>query len=280
MSFADRLFGGRFPVSLEITPPQRPLPAVLLRRASLLGAWASAVNVIQRPGRQPSLDASLELRGAGLEPAWHLVTRGRTRASLDHDLGRAREGGLGLVLCILGDHPAAPVSDGLTIREAVAATVQALPAALVGATFNQYAPDAEAAHRNLLPKLSAGARYVQTQPVFDLQTLAPHAARIKEAAPGTRVVAMAMPLLSAGDAEKLALRLGIPPPPGLVGRLDAGAESAWAAFAETVTALASSPLVDGLAIMTFEMDPPAETGARVIQALRAAGLSPASPDGR
>jgi len=276
MSFADCLFAGHFPVSLEITPPQRPMPAVLLRRASLLGPWAAAVNVIQRPGRQPSLEASLELRGAGLEPAWHLVTRGRTRASLDADLARAREGGLGLVLCILGDHQAAKVRDGLTIRDAVAATVQALPTALVGATFNQYTPDAEAAHRNLLPKLNAGARYVQTQPVFDLETLAPHAARIKEAAPGTRVVAMAMPLLSVDAAAKLASRLEIPPPPRLLGRLDAGEESAWAAFDETVAALASSPLVDGLAIMTFEMDPPAETGARVIRALRAAGLSPAS----
>jgi hypothetical protein len=54
MTFSDRLFAGEFPVALEITPPQRPRPAVLLRRARLLDDRAAAINVIQRPDRQPS----------------------------------------------------------------------------------------------------------------------------------------------------------------------------------------------------------------------------------
>ncbi|MBE0612003.1 MAG: hypothetical protein IH609_21665, partial [Dehalococcoidia bacterium] len=56
--FAEKLDAGQFAVALEITPPQRDLPKVLLRRARLLGTAAQAINVIQRPGRQSSLDAS------------------------------------------------------------------------------------------------------------------------------------------------------------------------------------------------------------------------------
>ena len=44
---------------------------------------------------------------------------------------------------------------------------EALPNALIGATLNQYGRDEAAVLRNLLPKLRAGASYVQTQPAFD-----------------------------------------------------------------------------------------------------------------
>ena len=46
MSFGAALQAGTFPVALEITPPQRPLPGVLLRRARLLGESIGAINVI------------------------------------------------------------------------------------------------------------------------------------------------------------------------------------------------------------------------------------------
>ncbi|MEJ5221060.1 MAG: hypothetical protein WHT63_03510 [Tepidiforma sp.] len=82
MRFLDRLAAGEFAVALEITPPQRHLPKVLLRRARLLGDAADAVNVIQRPDRQSSLEASLELLAAGIDPVWHLAARGETRASV------------------------------------------------------------------------------------------------------------------------------------------------------------------------------------------------------
>ncbi|MGH2601936.1 MAG: methylenetetrahydrofolate reductase, partial [Dehalococcoidia bacterium] len=76
MSFAARLRAGRFVVALEVTPPQRPRVGVLLRRAGLLGNGAGAINVIQRPDRWSSLEASLALGAAGRDPVWHLVNRG------------------------------------------------------------------------------------------------------------------------------------------------------------------------------------------------------------
>ncbi|MCC6382716.1 MAG: methylenetetrahydrofolate reductase [Dehalococcoidia bacterium] len=271
MSFAAVLAAGAFPVALEITPPQKVLPAVLLRRARLLGDAASAVNVIQRPGRQPSLEASIALQAAGVAPTWHLVTRGRSRGEIVSDLQRASAAGLSQVLCIRGDHHAADPPDVISLREAVALAAHALPGALLGATLNQYVADPAAVLRNLLPKLRAGARYVQTQPVFDLEQLRPLAEAVKNATPETAVVAMAMPLLSVDAAEKIAARLCIGAPPAVHG---GGAAGGWAAFDDVLASLVSAPFVDGVAIMTFELDPPAETGARICQALRAAGVSP------
>ena len=272
MRFHERLRNRQFAVALEITPPQKPLSKVLLRRARLLDDAAQAINVIQRPGRQASLEASLELLGAGVEPAWHLVTRGRSRMDVATELELAKAGGIRQVLCILGDHPADPADDPVTIREVIAMARTILPGALIGATLNQYGKDEQAVLKNLLPKLGAGATYVQTQPAFETERLERYAAAIRADYPETRVIAMAMPLLSLEAASKIEERLGIHLPARLREALESGGEEAgWAAFSETLRELVSSPAIDGVAIMTFEMDAAPETGARIREALHAAG---------
>ncbi len=275
MAFAARLKNRDFAVALEITPPQKVLTKVLLRRATLLGQAAQAVNVIQRPGRQSSLDASLELRAAGLEPAWHVVTRGSTRAAIRADLERAREGGIQQILCILGDHSAESGPDTPSIKEVVSNACEYVPGAIVGATLNQYAKDHAAALKNLMPKLAAGASYIQTQPVFGLDALEPFARAVEREAPETRIVAMAMPLLTLEAAERVEVRIGIALPSELKQVLATGdEEAAWGSFTATIRELVRAPYIDGVAIMTYEMDPPPETGQRIVQSLQAAGVSP------
>ncbi len=272
MTFAESLRAGQFPVALEITPPQKALPGVLLRRAELLGEAVSVVNVIQRPGRQSSLEASLQLRGGRFEPVWHLVTRGASREDVRAQMQSAAAGGINQLLCIRGDHASGDGADTPTIRETVAMARDLMPGATIGATLNQYAPDAAAAMRNLWPKLKAGASYVQTQPVFDLEALRPAAEAVKAAAPETAVVAMVMPLLTIGAAEKLETRIGMRLPQRLRERLAGGLmDDAWAAFDETLAALSASPLVDAIAIMTLEMDAPEGIGPRIVQGLRISG---------
>jgi methylenetetrahydrofolate reductase (NADPH) len=275
MRFRDCLDRGDFAVALEILPPQRNLPKVLLRRARLIEGWSHAINVIQRPDRQSSLEASLALCEAGIEPAWHLVTRGRSREEIAADLDRAKAAGVKQVLCILGDHAAQPGVDSVTIREAVAMARAALPEAVVGATVNQYGPDREAVLRNLLPKLAAGASYVQTQPVFDAAQVEEIGEALEAAHPGTRLIAMAMPLLSIEAGERIEERLSIRLPDGLREVLASGdQEAAWHAFTATLRTLVRSPRVHGVAIMTFEGDAPAGTGERIVRCLRDAGLAP------
>lgn len=272
MVFVERLAAGRFAVALEITPPQRHLPSVLLRRAALLGEWCHAVNVIQRPERQPSLDASIALRKGGMHPTWHLVTRGSTRADIARDIERARAAGIRQVLCIRGDHKGADSADTPTLREAIGMTAAAIPGAVIGATLNQYAPDRAAVLRNVRPKLRAGASYVQTQPVFELETLRPLAEAVQDGVAGTKVVAMVMPLLSVDEADRIEARLGIRLPDAFRARLAGGEEAAWGAFEETLAALAASHFVAGVAVMTLKVDPPPEMGDRIVAAITRAGI--------
>ena len=270
--FARKLEAGEFAVALEITPPQHALPRVLLRRARLLGDAAQAINVIQRPGRQSSLAASLELKAHGLEPAWHLVTRGRTRAEIDADMASARAGGIGQVLCILGDHAPDAGVESPTIREVVAMAREHLPGAIAGATLNQYVGGQGAVLRNLFPKLAAGATYIQAQPVFEAGPLERAAEAIEREFPDARLVAMVMPLLALDAATRIEGRLGIELPGDLKRVLASGdLEAAWGYFERVVRGLVESPLVDGVAVMTFEMDAPAETGERIAAALRRSG---------
>ncbi len=272
MVFVERLAAGKFAVALEITPPQQQLPKVLLRRARLIGEWAHAVNVIQRPGRQASLDASLALHEGGLHPAWHLVTRGSTRTDIARDIERARAGGIRQILCIRGDHKGVDSADTPTLRETIAMVAEAMPGAMIGATLNQYAPDPAAVLRNVLPKLRAGATYVQTQPVFDLEALRPLAEAVQDGAPGTKIIAMAMPLLSLDEADRIEARLGIRLPEAFRTRLAGGEEAAWNVFEETLAMLAESSLVAGVAIMTLKLDPPADMGERIVSAITRSGI--------
>ncbi len=270
MSFQEAMAGGEFPVSLEITPPRAAKAAVLLRRARLLEACTVTVNVIQRPERQSSLEAALELQREGLEPIWHLATGGRTIEDVTADVARAHQAGLGHVLCLRGDHVADP--PGTRVTDAIAAVREQAPRMAIGAALDQYRTD-ERSDRILAGKLRAGARSIWTQPVFELAPLLRAAGFVKAVEADAHVVAMAMPLLTPESLDAISERLGIPAPDELRRRIEAGEEEAWSAFEETLATLARVDLVDAVAIMTYRADPPPGTAERIVAALQRAGIT-------
>jgi 5,10-methylenetetrahydrofolate reductase len=235
-----------FSVALEITPPRELRPEVLLRRARLLDGIARHVHVIQRPDRMSSLEASLLLADAGLEPVLHVVHRGRTRDEIVAELERARAGGIRRVVCIRGE---GEEKGGPRIRDVVARA----RGFEVGVTANQYGPR-DRVLRNLTAKLDAGARFVQTQPVFEWDAFVSLAREIRAHAPDVSIVAMLMP--TTRGADQVARRLGV----SLPGR------RGWEPFRELLAALRESPLADGVAILTPTIDP----DTAFAEALRAA----------
>ncbi len=273
MSFREAMDRGEFPVSLEITPPRAAKPAVLLRRARLLEACTATVNVIQRPDRQSSLEAALELKRNGFEPIWHLTTAGRTVEGIADDVARARAAGVSHVLCLRGDHVAE--QPGPPVAEAIALVRELAPEMAVGAALDQYHDD-DHATRLLADKLRAGATSVWTQPVFELAPLLRAAAFVKAVRRDAHVVAMAMPLLTPQSLDAVSERLRIPAPEELRRRIAAGEEEAWAAFAETLATLARVDLAGAVAIMTYRADPPEGTAGRIVEALRRAGIAAAA----
>jgi len=256
-----------FGVALEITPPREHNPEVLLRRARLLGPLANAVHVVQRPDRQASLDASLELERAGLHAVWHVTNRGRARAAIEAELERAAAAGLRAALVVRGEGDVDDRADTPSLREIVARSAAALPGARIGVTLNPYLAR-ERVLANLWPKLEAGAAFIQTQPVFELAALRGVAEEIRARAPRVAIVPMVIPLLSAASAEKLALRLRLPIAERSLARLARGGESeGWRLFAETLRELRASGLADGVALMTQALDPPPAFGPAVRSAL-------------
>jgi 5,10-methylenetetrahydrofolate reductase len=257
----------RLGVALEITPPREPRPEVLLRRARLLGGLPHAVHVIQRRDRQPSLDAALQLETHGLSAVWHLVTRGRTQAELELEIGRAARGGLRAALVVRGEVGPPESAAPLPLAVWVARIRAALPAARVGVTLNPYLP-AERALATLWPKLEAGAAFVQTQPIFAPAPLAQFSHAIRARFPRVQIVPMLIPLPSVSAAERLGDRLGVPLPERLLrGLEERGQDHGWESFAELVRELERSGLADAVAVMTQEADPPKPFTDRLLAAL-------------
>jgi homocysteine S-methyltransferase len=256
-----------FSVAVEITPPRQSNPEILLRRARLLGAAAGAVHVVQRPDRQSSLDASVELEQAGLRAVWHVTNRGRGRAEIEAEIERAAAAGLRAALVVRGEGEVDDRADTPSLRAIVARLRARLSGARIGATLSPYLPR-ERVLANLWPKLEAGAAFIQTQPVFELAALRGVAEAIRTRAPDVAIVPMVIPLVSLASAEKLALRLRLPLPERSLARLARGGEAeGWRLFGETLRELRGSGLCDGIALMTQQLDPPAAFGAAVRSAL-------------
>jgi homocysteine S-methyltransferase len=262
-------------VALEITPPRRSLPRILERRARAIEPYASAINIIQRPDRQTSLQAAIEMRSMALEPVWHLAVRGRSAEMVRADVAQAQTRGIRYVLCILGDGGNVPDVPGqLRVRDAIALVRSAIPDAVIGATLNQHGENPTASLRNLTAKILAGASYIQTQPVFSVPSFESALEPVRSAHPEVRIVPMVMPLLDAGAASRVGSRLGISLGEEFTRHIAAGPAQMWRLFFETVDRLRASANADGLAIMTFEPDPDEATSSNIVEALRRAGIRP------
>lgn len=265
-TFAERMAGGKFPVAYEITPPKIHNPEVLFRRAAIADGPIQTVDVIQRVGRQDSLEAARELAGAGFDTIWHLVTNGTNPNDLSTELEHASSSDLNQVLVIKGDEPNA---HQLTVAQAITLASQEFPNIFAGVAFNQYAKPLRDQIRAAFAKIRAGAAYIQTQPIFNFVTQGPTFETLKRELPHSKLVAMCMPITSPETARQIERSLKIPIEPELYDEIESGGpEAGWAHFQSTLRGLKQSNLFDGLVVMTYEADPPDEVRARIIESLR------------
>jgi len=186
------LAAGRFVFTAEIGPPRGSDPDSVTRKAALLRGWVDAANVTDNQGarvRMSSLGGSVLTQRAGVEPVMQLTCRHRNRIALQSDLLAAGALGIPNVLLLTGDHPrfgdhpgAKPVLDldgveltwaARTLRdEGVLANGQRLsssPNWFIGTVANPFAPPRQSRARRLVEKVAAGAEFVQTQYVFDVE---------------------------------------------------------------------------------------------------------------
>ncbi|MBN1109850.1 MAG: methylenetetrahydrofolate reductase [Methanomassiliicoccales archaeon] len=183
---------GRFGVTAEIGPPRSCDEEGLRTLARRLKGCAHAFNLTDNQGanvRMSSLAASVLCLQEGLEPVMQMTCRDRNRLAMQSDVIGACALGVRNVLCISGDHqvlgnqPQArnvydldSIQQLMVLRrmrdEAVNWAGEELshpPQLYLGAAANPFADPFEFRALRLAKKVSAGAQFVQTQCVLDLE---------------------------------------------------------------------------------------------------------------
>ncbi|MDH4226940.1 MAG: methylenetetrahydrofolate reductase [Deltaproteobacteria bacterium] len=184
------LESGRFVVTAEICPPRGTDTAEFVEKARLLKDKITAANVTDNQRavmRLSSLACSVLLLKEGIEPVFQMTCRDRNRLAIQSDALGAWALGVRNVLALTGDH----VSAG-DHREAKAVfdldavqlvhTIDTLNKGknlggkelrgktdfYLGAVVNPGAEPFEPEWIRFQKKISAGARFFQTQAVFDM----------------------------------------------------------------------------------------------------------------
>ena len=186
----QRLESGQFVVTSEMEPPKGTDLTEFLATAALLKGKVHAVNVTDNQRatmRMSSVGGASVLAREGLEPILQLTCRDRNRMALQSDLLTAWVLGVHNVLTMTGDpvdagdHPMAkPVFDissaallqtigGLNAgRDAVGNSLEGGTEFFCGATVNPCIEPLEPELKRFEEKIEAGARFFQTQAIYDL----------------------------------------------------------------------------------------------------------------
>ena len=224
MSLKSQLEAGKFVVTSEIGPLKGTDTTEIKEVAELLRGRITAANVTDQQSsvmRLGSLATCYLVKEAGVEPVFQMTCRDRNRIALESDLLSAWVLGVENVLAItgdlpaLGDHPQAkPVYDIDSVQllqvikglneghDMVGNELQGKPSFFPGAVVNPGA-DTEAAFELQLikmeKKIEVGARFFQTQAIYDVDVFANFMKRVE----GFRVPVLAgiIPLKSAGMAK-------------------------------------------------------------------------------
>lgn len=239
---------GEFAVTAEMAPPKGTDFSEQLAAARLLEGRVHAVNVTDMQSaclKASSLGLCVHLKQAGLEPILQITGRDRSRMAIMGDVLSAASFGIDTILALTGDHPVVgdckdskPVYDldsvgilrMLSNVEAAGTDCGGNPLAggapqlFKGAAVTPvYEPRALQINK-LRQKVEAGARYIQTQGVFDLVQLEGFLEDVEKANIRIPVMAGIIPLKSAGMARFMNENVpGIAVPEEMLTRLDAAA---------------------------------------------------------
>ncbi len=189
------LKSGAFAVTAEIGPPKGAVAAVVKRKADLLKGSCDAYNVTDNQTaivRMSSLAGCIMLKEAGLDPVMQIVVRDRNRIAIQSDVLGAVALGIGNFLCLSGDHQRFgnhPQAKGVFDIDSIQ-LIQTLKnlrdegkfisgdevngemPLFIGAAANPFADPVDFRVARLAKKVRAGADFIQTQAVYDIERFA------------------------------------------------------------------------------------------------------------
>ena len=204
MGFRDALDSGKFLITAEVGPVKGTETNGLLEDAELIKDKVDAVNVTDLQSsvmRLGSMVVCHLLVDRGIDPIFQMTCRDRNRLALQSDLLSAWVLGIKNVLALTGDHPtlgdhpdAMPVFDldSISLLRAISTLNQGsdlvgnqlkgAPDFLSGAVVNPGADTEAALEMQIIKmekKIESGARFFQTQGIFDLDLFERFMKRIK-----------------------------------------------------------------------------------------------------
>ena len=191
MTFKEKLESGQFIVCGELGPPQSANGNMVRKKSCHFKGVVDAVNITDNQTaivRMSSIAAAKILLDEQVEPIIQMTCRDRNRIAIQSDLLGAAALGLENVLCLTGDyqrfgnHPEArPVFDMDSIQLIATCAqmnagsflsgdlIKTPPSFCIGGAANPFAEPFDMRIIRLEKKIKAGAHFIQTQPVFDLE---------------------------------------------------------------------------------------------------------------
>lgn len=301
MALHETLEKKGFIVTAELHPPKGADLAALLAQADKLKGKVDAVSVSDNAHavmRMSAWAAALAVQQRGLEAILTVACRDRNRLALASDLLGAAALGLRNLLCVSGDHvvlgdqrEAKPVFDLDSVqllqlaaqlgagKDGAGSELAGPPQGLVlGAAANPNGEPLEPHLLKLKKKIAAGARFIQTQAVFDVERFKTFAAAARELGNGAKVKVLAgVHVLSGEEVGRLSeaardprVLLGLRVSADAAARLSSepskGAEVAGAIIKE----LKASGACDGVHLMAGAGN--GQAADMMLAALKAAGL--------
>jgi methylenetetrahydrofolate reductase (NADPH) len=242
---------GHFAVTAELGPPQSADPEVIRRKARLLKGLCDAANITDNQTaivRMSSIGAGTIALQEGLEPVIQMTCRDRNRLAMQSDLLGAYALGLRNVLCLTGDHQSFgnhPTAknvhdmDSLQLIQMAAALrdrrcfqcgdeIKGIePRFFIGAAANPFGDPFEWRPLRLAKKVKAGADFIQTQLIYNIDRFAEFMAKVRELGVHKEVYLLAGigPLKSPGMAKYMRDEVpGLDVPNEFVDRMTAAGE--------------------------------------------------------
>lgn len=279
------LNSGKFAVTAECGPPKGADPEVVKSKGKILKDHVDSVNVTDNQTgvvRLCSLAACALLRAEGLDPVLQMVTRDRNRIALQSDVLGASALGIRNILCLSGDHQSfgnQPQAKGVFDIDSVqlihavrrmrdageiigGEKLSVPPQLFIGAVANPFADPFKYRAARLATKVDAGAEFIQTQCIFNLNRFKEWMGLVRDYGMADKVYILGgiTPIKSARMAEYMAKNVaGMDIPEEVINRMKSAPakeqrQEGIRIAVETIHALKEIKGVHGVHIMAIEWE--------------------------
>ena len=245
-NLAAILQSGRFAVAAELSPPRGVNLEKIARDANTLRDYTDAVNVTDNQAavvHMASIPVAAMLLKHGVEPVMQMTCRDRNRLAIQADLLGASALGVRNLLClsgdhgVWGDHPEAKNVYDIDSMHMVrmvrnmcehgvldnGRSIKPPPDFFIGAAANPFAPPHDWRPQRLAKKVAAGARFVQTQLIYNVERFKTYMDRVRDLGLHKKVHILAGvgPVRSVGAVKFMATKVaGMEVPDEIIARME------------------------------------------------------------